>query len=77
LAKRDIGLTTVIANLFADTVIGKDYKDHGLNDKIIDAFMMAFDSLKNPRDAEAKESILQALETMDTLRTVPFLENVL
>jgi cyclophilin family peptidyl-prolyl cis-trans isomerase/HEAT repeat protein len=77
LAKRDMGLTTVIANLFDDTVVWKYNKDHGLNDKIIDAFMMAFDSLKNPGDAEAKQSIIRALETMDTLRVVPFLENVL
>ena len=77
LAKRDIGLTTVIANLFADTVIWKNNKDHGLNGEIIDAFIMAFDSLKNPGNAEAKQSIIQALETMDTLRAVPFLENVL
>jgi cyclophilin family peptidyl-prolyl cis-trans isomerase/HEAT repeat protein len=77
LAKRDIGLTTVIANLFVDTLVWKNNKDHGLNDKIIGAFMMAFDSLKNPGDTEAKKSIIQALEVMDTLRSVPFLENVL
>ncbi|MGD0589958.1 MAG: peptidylprolyl isomerase [Bacteroidota bacterium] len=77
LVKRDIGLTTVISNLFADTVVWKNIKDRGLSGKIIDAFIMACDSLKNPDDAEAKQSIIRALETMDTLRTVPFLENVL
>jgi peptidylprolyl isomerase len=77
LAKRDMGLTTVISNLFADTIVWKNNKDHGLNDKIIDVFMMAFDNLKNPGDAEAKQSIIQAVEIMDTLRAVPFLGNVL
>jgi cyclophilin family peptidyl-prolyl cis-trans isomerase len=77
LAKRDIGLTTVIANLYADPVVWKNNKYFGLNNKIIDVFIAAFGNFKNASDAEAKQSIIQTLEIMDSLRVIPFLEDIL
>jgi cyclophilin family peptidyl-prolyl cis-trans isomerase/HEAT repeat protein len=77
LSRKDIGLTTVIANLFADTVLSKMFSSYRLDDKIVDLLITSFANLKNRDDAEAKQAILQALENISDKRVIPFFENVL
>ncbi len=77
LAKRDMGLTTVVANLFADTVVFTNFKSAGLSDQVIDELVTAFTNLTHPDDSEAKKTILQTLGIMNNVRARSFLEKVL
>ena len=77
LAKNDMGITTIVANLFADTMVFSNFKNAGLADQIIDEFISAFGNLVHNDDLEAKQSVLQALGNMNNVHAVPFLEKEL
>ena len=77
LARNDMGITTLVANLFADTAVSKSMKNAGLADRCVDEFISAYANLIQDGDAEAKQSILQALGNMKNARAVPFLEKQL
>ncbi|MGD0037012.1 MAG: peptidylprolyl isomerase, partial [Bacteroidota bacterium] len=77
LAKNDMGITTIVANLFADTMVFSNFKNAGLADQIIDEFISAFGKLTHNDDLEAKQVILQALGNMNNVHAVPFLEREL
>jgi cyclophilin family peptidyl-prolyl cis-trans isomerase len=77
LAKNDMGITTVVANLFADTMVFKNFKHAGFADQIVDEFVSAFGNLTRSDDAEAKQAILEALGNMNNERAIPFLEKEL
>jgi peptidylprolyl isomerase len=77
LAKNDMGLTTVVANLFADTMVFKIFKDEGLSNQIVDAFIDACRHLPQVDDGEAKQAILQTLGNIHEIGAIPFLEKEL
>jgi peptidylprolyl isomerase len=77
LGKKDMGVTTLVANLFADTAIFKSFKNAGLAGRIVDEFISAFGNLTLYDDREAKQAILQTLGTINDVRAVPFLEKEL
>jgi cyclophilin family peptidyl-prolyl cis-trans isomerase/HEAT repeat protein len=74
LAKNDMGITTVVANLFADTVVFKTFKSSGLSHQIVDDFISAFRNLTHFDDLEAKQAILQTLGNINDTSAIPFLE---
>jgi cyclophilin family peptidyl-prolyl cis-trans isomerase len=74
LAKNDMGITTLVANLFADTTVFSNFKKTGLAEQIIDACISAFGNLTHYDDLEAKQALLQALGTMNDVHAIPFLE---
>jgi peptidylprolyl isomerase len=77
LAKNDMGITTVVANLFADTVIFKKFKIDGYGKQIIDDLITACKNLSHYDDREAKKSLLQALGNINESSAIPFLEKEL
>ncbi len=77
LVKNDIGITSIVANMFADTMVFSNFKDAGLTDQIIYEFISAFGNLTHNDDLEAKQAILQALGNMNSVHAVPFLEKEL
>jgi cyclophilin family peptidyl-prolyl cis-trans isomerase/HEAT repeat protein len=77
MSRKDRGLTTVVAGLFADTVLARMFSIYNHDSKIVDLLITSFETLKNSDDAEAKQSILQALEHINDKRVIPFYENVL
>jgi cyclophilin family peptidyl-prolyl cis-trans isomerase/HEAT repeat protein len=77
LAKKDMGVTTVIANLFADTVVFKSFQRLGFSAEIAASLCSAFRNLSHSDDTETKQSIIQALGTMHDTTVVPFLEGEL
>jgi len=77
LAKNDMGITTIVANLFTDTVMVHQLKDAGVADQAVDEFIRAFGNLTQIDDGEAKQAILQALGSMGNERVIPFLEKEL
>jgi cyclophilin family peptidyl-prolyl cis-trans isomerase/HEAT repeat protein len=79
LARNDMGITTLVANLFADTAVFRSMKNAGLADRSVDDFISAYAKLTINQDgaAEAKQAILQVLGTMKNMRAVPFLEKEL
>lgn len=77
LGKKDIGITTIVSNLFADTIIFKSFKTAGLAENIAGEFISSFGNLTHSDDLEAKKSILQALGNMKDSNTVRFLEKEL
>jgi peptidylprolyl isomerase len=77
LAKNDMGITTIVANLFADTMVFSNFKNAGLADQIINEFISAFGNLTHYDDLEAKQAILEALGNMKDLHAIPFLEKEL
>jgi len=60
-AKNDMGVTTVLASLFADTVIFKKFKIDGYGKQIVDDIITACRNLSHYDDREAKQALLQAL----------------
>ena len=77
LSRNDMGITTLVANLFADTAVFRNIKNTGLADRSVDEFISAFANLSHDGDRDAKRAILQALGTMNNVRAVPFLEKEL
>jgi cyclophilin family peptidyl-prolyl cis-trans isomerase/HEAT repeat protein len=77
LSRKDIGITTVVANLFADTSIFISFKKTGLSEQLRDAFISSYESFIHPDDSEAKQSILQALGTINNATIIPFLEQAM
>jgi cyclophilin family peptidyl-prolyl cis-trans isomerase len=77
LARNDMGITTLVANLFADTAVFRSMKNAGLADRSVDEFISAFANLPHDDDGEAKQAILQVLGNMKNVRAVPFLEKEL
>ena len=77
LAKNDIGITTTVANLFADTTVFKNFKSVGLSDQIVDEFISAYGNLTHYDDLETKREILQLLGNINNVRAIPFLEKEL
>ena len=77
LAKNDAGITTIVANLFADTMVFSNFKNAGLADQIVNEFISAFGNLTHNDDLEARQAILQALGNMNSVLAVPFLEKEL
>ena len=77
LARNDMGITTLIANLFGDTAVFKNIKNDGLADRSVDEFISVYAHLPHNDDGEAKRAILQALGNMNNVRAVPFLEKEL
>ena len=45
LGKKDMGITTLVANFFADTAVFKSFKNAGLASRIVDEFISAFGNL--------------------------------
>ncbi len=74
LARNDMGITTVVANLFADTSIFAMLSRNGYADQVVDEFIAAFQGLTRADDSEAKQSLLQALGSFKNTRAVSFLE---
>jgi peptidylprolyl isomerase len=77
LGKKDMGVTTLVAHVFADTAVFENFKNAGLADRIVDECISAFENLTQYDDGEAKQAILQALGTMNDVHAVPFLEKEL
>ena len=77
LAKNDMGLTTLVANLFADSLIFSNFKNAGLADQISNELISTFANLVRQDDVEAKQAILQALGKMNDVHAVSFLEKEL
>jgi cyclophilin family peptidyl-prolyl cis-trans isomerase/HEAT repeat protein len=77
LARNDMGITTIVANLFADTIVCKQFHNAGLEDQIVDEFILACGNLTHSDDLEAKQAVLQALGNINNVHAVPFLEKEL
>ncbi len=77
LAKNDIGITTIVANLFADTIVFNNFRNAGLTDNIVDEFISAFGEMNLNDDLEAKQSIIETLGNINNVRSVAFLEKEL
>jgi cyclophilin family peptidyl-prolyl cis-trans isomerase/HEAT repeat protein len=73
LAKNDMGVTTVLASLFADTAIFKKFKIDGYGKQIVDDLITACRNLSHYDDREAKQAILQTLGNINDTSSVPFL----
>jgi cyclophilin family peptidyl-prolyl cis-trans isomerase len=74
LAKNDMGITTIVANLFADSVIFQSFKSAGFSEQIVHEFISAYGNLARTDDLEAKQAILQALGNINDVHALPFLE---
>jgi len=77
LAKNDAGITTVVANLFADPFVFKSFKTPDLSHQILDELISAYRNLSHYDDMEAKQAILQTLGALNDTIAVPFLEKEL
>ena len=77
LTRNDMGITTLVANLFADTAIFQNFKRAGFAEQIIDGLISAYGTLTRNDDGEAKSAILQALGSMNDAHAIPFLEKEL
>ena len=77
LAKNDMGVTTVVANLFSDANVFKNFISVGCNHQIVDNLISAFKNLTHTDDLEAKQAILQTLENIKDTNAVIFLEKEL
>jgi cyclophilin family peptidyl-prolyl cis-trans isomerase/HEAT repeat protein len=77
LKKNDMGIATVVANLFADTLAFKNFQHAGLSDQIVDECISACGNLTQYDDGEAKQAVLEALGEIKNERAIPFLEKAL
>ena len=77
LAKNDMGITTVVASVFADTVIFKIFKSEGYGKRIADDLISACTNLTHYDDREAKQVLLQALGNINESNAIPLLEKEL
>ena len=77
LAKNDAGITTVVANLFADPIVFKSFKTADLSHQIVDELISAYRNLSHYDDLEAKQALLQTLGALNDTSAVPFLEKEL
>lgn len=77
LAKNDMGITTVVASLFADTIVYKIFSDAQLTDQIVDELISTFEKSKIPDDVEAMQAIMDVLSDISDIRSVPFFEKAL
>jgi cyclophilin family peptidyl-prolyl cis-trans isomerase/HEAT repeat protein len=74
---KDMGIATVVANLYSDTSIYNTFQYLGLADQLIEVFISAFDNFTHPDDSEAKQSLLNAMGQMRNELVVPNLEKAL
>jgi cyclophilin family peptidyl-prolyl cis-trans isomerase len=74
LRRNDMGITTLVANLFADTMLVKNLLTAGFAGQIVEECLSAYGKLTLADDGEAKQAILQALGTMNDPRVITFLE---
>jgi cyclophilin family peptidyl-prolyl cis-trans isomerase len=72
-----MGMTTIVANLFSDSAIFRNFKRVGFAEQIVHEFISAYGNLTRSDDLEAKQAILQALGNIHDEHTLPFLEKEL
>ena len=77
LKKEDIGVTTLVANLFNDTAVLKSFKAYKFDGQIVDEMIIAYKAIVQPDNSNAKQAILQALGSIKDTGSVSFLEKVL
>jgi cyclophilin family peptidyl-prolyl cis-trans isomerase/HEAT repeat protein len=77
LRRKDLAVTSLVANVFADTSILEMCERAGYHRKIIDAFALAYSTLSSANDAEAMMSIQQTFIRLRDTSAVPALEKTL
>ncbi len=77
LKRKDLAITTLVANLFADTSILEMCERAGYDNKIVGAFTLTYSNLSSADDAEAMMSIQQTFVRLRDTSVVPVLEKTL
>jgi cyclophilin family peptidyl-prolyl cis-trans isomerase/HEAT repeat protein len=77
LKKDDLAVTTLVANLFADTTIFRMCSDAGFGSRIVDELISAHGRLNSSNGSEAMQALQETFGRLRDLRAVPILEKSL
>jgi cyclophilin family peptidyl-prolyl cis-trans isomerase/HEAT repeat protein len=77
ISKKDMGISTLVASMFSDSMSFLMFRNSELADKIVDELIEAYREMKSPDDYEARQSFVQALGSIKNVRAVPFLEEAM
>jgi len=77
LARKDMALTTLVANTMGDTTVYRYCQKAGLGDRIVNEFIIAYGQLTSPGDVEAMQAMISAFGKFGDSRAVPILEKAL
>ena len=77
LVRSDMGITTVVANAFGDTVVFNVLRIAGVSAKAEKLLVDAYPKLSTPEDVEAMQGVIQALGRIGTDASIATLEKAL
>ncbi len=77
LSRRDMGISTLVANALSDSSFRSLFKNGDLRTDIVRSLMRAYEEFSSPNDVEAQQAILASFGSMKDTATIQILEKAL